>query len=64
MPNYQCFKCSIVTPLVADDCSQCPSCGSSNGQIISDERLNEGLDSGAIFNIDPKTGKPQKKKKR
>ena len=63
MPSYECFKCSIVTPLIAEDCSECPSCGSSKGQVLSNEKLLDGLDFGTISNIDPKTGKRQKKKK-
>ena len=63
MPSFQCFSCSIVTPMVKEGCSECPSCSSSNGQLLNKERLKEGLESGAIFNIDPKTGKRQKPKK-
>ena len=60
MAFYHCFNCSKVTPVVDDDKEECPSCGSSNGQIISNERLSEGLDSGAIFNLDPKNRKGAK----
>ena len=63
MSSFQCFNCHRVIPFVDADTKKCPSCGSENGEVIDDRRLEEGLDSGAIFNIDPKTGKPAKKKK-
>lgn len=63
MNSFQCFNCHKVTPMVEAGTKKCPSCGSENGQVIDESRLKEGLDSGAIFNIDPKTGKPAKKKK-
>jgi hypothetical protein len=28
-------------------------CGSANGEAITDERLEEGLNTGALFNFDP-----------
>ena len=62
MSAYICFSCSKVTPLVNEDTKKCPRCGSSNGEVISNERVKEGMDSGAFFNIDPKTGKRAKKK--
>jgi len=43
---------------------KCSTCGGSNGQILSQERFNEGFEAGAIYNIDPITGKPAKKRKR
>jgi hypothetical protein len=49
--------------LVDANSKKCPSCGSENGEVIDEKRLNEGLESGAIFNIDPKTGGPAKKRK-
>jgi len=52
-----------VTTLVDEDKEKCPLCGSSNGKVISNERLMEGFDSGAFFNIDPKTGKRAKEKR-
>jgi rRNA maturation endonuclease Nob1 len=63
MSSFQCFNCHRVIPFVDADTKKCPSCGSEHGQFIDDKRLKEGLDSGEIFNIDPKTGKPAKKKK-
>ena len=63
MAAYNCFSCSKVTTLVDEDKEKCPLCGSSNGKVISNERLMEGFDSGAFFNIDPKTGKRAKEKR-
>lgn len=63
MNSFQCFDCHKVIPLVDANSKKCPSCGSENGEVIDEKRLNEGLESGAIFNIDPKTGGPAKKRK-
>ena len=62
MSSYECFDCKKVTLLMWGDVTTCPSCGSSNGQIIDKKKVDEGLEAGAYFNIDPKTGKPAKKK--
>jgi hypothetical protein len=59
--SYQCFDCQRVFVGVTE--RKCPSCGGTNGQLLSKERLDEGMKSGAIYNIDPKTGKRAKKKK-
>ena len=67
---YRCFTCSKVYPLLSEESKQmaqegkCSTCGGSNGQILSHERFNEGFEAGAIYNIDPITGKPAKKRKR
>ena len=61
---YSCFDCHKVSPLLEEVISKCPLCGSKNGEAISSERVNEGLKSGAMFNIDPRTGKRSKKKVR
>ncbi|MBU0945527.1 MAG: hypothetical protein KJ804_09175 [Proteobacteria bacterium] len=63
MSAYNCFDCSKVTPFFGKDEEQCPLCGSKNGEIISNERMKEGMDSGVFYNIDPKTGKRVKKKR-
>jgi len=58
---FHCFSCQRVVPLseMADQ-KQCPSCGSPKGEVISQERFNEGFKAGAFFNIDPRTGKRKK----
>ena len=63
MAAYNCFSCSKVTPSVAEDTTKCPLCGNENGEVISNERVKESLDSGAFYNIDPRTGKRSKKKR-
>ena len=66
LDSYQCFDCSKVTLLVYEKDLQkakegaCPSCG-GKGQIISEERLKEGLEAGAIYSIGA-DGKPIKNK--
>jgi hypothetical protein len=59
--SFICFNCEKAMPLLADN--KCPSCGSLNGEVISNERLKEDVESGAFFKIDPKTGMRAKKKK-
>lgn len=61
---YDCFRCRKVMPLIGTAEKKCPSCGSANGEILTDERFNEGFKAGTFYNIDPKTGKPAKKKRR
>lgn len=61
--NYHCFSCRKVAILVAADTKECPACGSTNGELIDNNRLREGIDSGVFYNIDPGTGKRLKKKK-
>jgi len=63
MSAYHCFSCSKVTPSVSKETIKCPSCGSEKGEIISNERVKESMESGAFFNIDPRTGERSKKKK-
>lgn len=62
MKNIECFDCKKVFPFQEKE--ECPSCGGVNIQIISNDRLKEGLDAGVFYNIDPKTGKRAKNKKR
>jgi hypothetical protein len=61
---YNCFACQKVAPL--DECAEkkCPLCGSQNGEVVSGQRAEEGLKAGVFFNIDPKTGKRVKSKRR
>ncbi len=62
---YRCFNadCQKITPLFDTSGKSCPFCGSKNGKIISKERVEEGLEAGVFFNIDPLTGKRAKRKK-
>jgi DNA-directed RNA polymerase subunit RPC12/RpoP len=67
---YQCFVCGKVYPLLIERDKQlaqggtCASCGVRNGGTISQERFSEGFEAGAIYNFDPRTGKPAKKRRR
>jgi hypothetical protein len=54
----------MVYAMLPEGTDKCPSCGSANGQLISVERLKEGLDAGVFHSLDPNTGKPAKRKKR
>lgn len=61
---YNCFNCHKVMPLIGTTEKKCTSCGSANGEVLTDERFNEGFKAGTYYNIDLKTGKPAKKKRR
>ena len=61
---FNCFGCSKVAPLIGNVERKCPSCGSTNGEVISQERFNAGFKAGAFYNIDPRTGGRAKKKRR
>lgn len=60
--SFECFSCRKVMLLTAKnaDSEQSPSCGSTNGRVISRERLEEGMKAGVYFSIDPSTGKRSK----
>ena len=61
-PYFLCYKCSKVLTC-QKDATKCQSCSSSNGRILTDEEFNKQYDNGAIYMINPSTGKPLKKKK-
>jgi len=60
---FSCFACHKVMPMAATEEGKCPSCGSADGEIVSGDRVEEGLKAGALFNIDLKTRKPATKKR-
>lgn len=60
---FRCFACHKVAPLLDTAEKKCPLCSSLNGEVISAQRVREGLEAGAFFNIDPKTGQRAKNKK-
>lgn len=61
---FECFTCRKVTPLTEDMEKKCASCGkATNGQLLTAKQYNEMFEAGAIWNINPKTGGPAKKKK-
>ena len=61
---FSCCACHKVSPLLNATEKKCPHCGSLNGEVISGQLVEEGLKAGAFFNIDPKTGRRAKNKKR
>ena len=61
---YHCFSCHKVAPLLDRTEKKCPLCGSAKGEVISNQRAHEGLKAGTFYNIDPKTGKRAKAKRR
>ena len=60
---YNCFNCRKVVALFAADHTKCPSCGSTNGEVILHQRVEEGLSAGVFYNIDLRTGGRAKKKR-
>jgi DNA-directed RNA polymerase subunit RPC12/RpoP len=58
--SFSCFACQKVFPILSEENGKCPSCGSADGEILSPERVREGMQAGVYFNIDPKTGKHKK----
>jgi len=61
--GWECFDCKKVSVTGNEGVEECPSCGNSNGRSVSGKRIKEGLESGVYWNIDPRTGKRQKKKR-
>ncbi len=59
--SYQCFSCHRVFVGVTE--KKCPSCGGTNGQLLSKQQFEEGMKRGVIFDLDPNTGKRAKKRK-
>ena len=63
--NWLCRDCHLVAVLPRDATpTKCGTCGSTNGYALSDQHLDEGSKAGVYFNIDPRTGKRAKKKRR
>jgi hypothetical protein len=67
---YECFTCCKVYPLIAEKDKElagegkCATCGGGNGRIVPEGQFAEGFAAGVYYNLDPKTGKPAKKKRR
>jgi rRNA maturation endonuclease Nob1 len=62
--NFQCLACKKVLPILGTPTNTCLACGSSDGQVVSKEISEKQQEVGAIFNIDLRTGKAVKPKKR
>jgi hypothetical protein len=61
---FRCNDCKKAFPLLGNAEAKCSSCGGSRGEVVSQEHIREGTQAGAYFNIDPRTGKPSRKKPR
>jgi LSD1 subclass zinc finger protein len=49
---YECFTCRTVLPLIDGiPRDKCSTCDTTNGQVISKERYDEGYRHGVYFNI-------------
>ena len=57
---FSCFACQKVFPILSEVNGKCPACASANGEILSPERVREGVQAGVYFNVDRKTGKRKK----
>jgi len=62
--SYECFDCRRVSIFTGDARDKCEICGGSRIQLLSKERVKEGMESGAYYNIDLRTGGHAKKKRR
>ena len=58
---FSCNDCNKVAPLFTEGKEdKCPLCNSQNGEVMSQERLDETMKAGAIWNINPKGKKPRR----
>jgi hypothetical protein len=60
---YECFTCRKVF-VTGEQPARCQVCEGSNIEPVSIGRLTKGLETGAYYNIDPKTGGRAKPKRR
>jgi hypothetical protein len=60
---YSCYTCNKVV-MITGETTKCQLCGSQNGEVLAQDRLREGMEAGAIFDIDSTTGKLKKKPRR
>lgn len=67
MAAWQCYEpgCrGLVSGRADETTTTCPRCGSTNGEFVTGEQVRERMALGVYFNIDPRTGKRAKKRKR
>jgi Zn finger protein HypA/HybF involved in hydrogenase expression len=61
---FSCNDCKRAFRLLDDKGTKCPSCGGSNGELLTREQMKKGVEAGAYLSIDLRTGKGSKKKPR
>jgi LSD1 subclass zinc finger protein len=62
--SYECFSCRKVSMFAdGEDQTKCSTCEGTNIQLLSGQRVREGMEAGVYFNIDPKTGERAKRKR-
>jgi phage FluMu protein Com len=55
---FRCKNCKAVLALLHGSDKKCPSCGSSNGEVVSQEHIKEGFKAGTYVNTwNPRTPK-------
>ena len=59
---YHCYNCHKVSPSANTGKAKCPLCDSANGELLTRERFDEGVQAGVFYNIDAKSRKPKKKR--
>jgi len=42
---FSCFACHKVAPLLSE-AKKCPLCGSENGEVLTAQRMKEGIEAG------------------
>lgn len=55
--SYECFDCKTIVSMITSPEKRCPSCGGTNGQVLSCEQVERGTANGVYFGIGP-SGKP------
>jgi len=61
---FSCNNCKRAFRLLDEMGKTCPSCGGSNGELLTREQMKKGVDAGTYSSIDLTTGKGSKKEPR
>jgi hypothetical protein len=61
---YECFDCRKLAPFDGAAEPKCALCGGQHGQLLSAADFQKGNKSGVYFDIDPRTGKRSKPRRR
>jgi len=59
---FSCNNCKRAFALPGEIGKKCPSCGGTNGEVLTREQMKRGVEAGAYFSIDLRTGKSSKRK--